>query len=152
MRVGHHGDGVSSRPWKQHQEWLASLLGEVRHHCAADKYASSVFRFRFRARQTDRPAYRIGARVRFLVRGRGLDIHVAMEQAIPGFRVWSRTRFPYSPTGIILGSGGPSARTIVEAADTTRYQGTKRVGPVQVPKAMSSTASATIRHLVQIKA
>jgi 3-oxoacyl-[acyl-carrier-protein] synthase-1 len=40
-----------------------------------------------------------------------------------------------------MGSGGPSARTIVEAADTTRTKGPKRVGPFAVPKAMSSTAS-----------
>ncbi len=47
-------------------------------------------------------------------------------------------------TGIIMGSGGPSTRTIVEAADITRSKGPKRVGPFAVPKAMSSTASATL--------
>src|SRR2546429_4798321 len=53
--------------------------------------------------------------------------------------------------GIIMGSGGPSARTIVEAADTTRSKGPKRVGPVAVPKAMSSTASATLATWFKIK-
>src|SRR6201747_1777252 len=43
-----------------------------------------------------------------------------------------------------MGSGGPSARTIVEAADITRTKGPKRVGPFAVPKAMSSTGSATL--------
>ena len=48
-------------------------------------------------------------------------------------------------TGIIMGSGGPSTRTIVEAADTTRKNSSpKRIGPFAVPKAMSSTASATL--------
>ncbi len=47
-------------------------------------------------------------------------------------------------TGIIMGSGGPSTRTIVEAADITREKGPKRIGPLAVPKAMSSTASATL--------
>src|SRR5204862_5369215 len=54
-------------------------------------------------------------------------------------------------TGIIMGSGGPSARTIVEAADTTRAKGPKRVGPFAVPKAMSSTASATLATWFKIK-
>ncbi len=48
-------------------------------------------------------------------------------------------------TGIVMGSGGPSTRAIVEAADITREKGSpKRIGPFAVPKAMSSTASATL--------
>ena len=54
-------------------------------------------------------------------------------------------------TGIIMGSGGPSTRTIVEAADITRSKGPKRVGPFAVPKAMSSTASATLATWFKIK-
>ncbi len=50
-----------------------------------------------------------------------------------------------------MGSGGPSARTIVEAADITRAKGPKRVGPFAVPKAMSSTASATLATWFKIK-
>jgi 3-oxoacyl-[acyl-carrier-protein] synthase-1 len=46
-------------------------------------------------------------------------------------------------TGIIMGSGGPSTKTIVRA-DTTRDKGPKRVGPFAVPAAMSSTNSATL--------
>ena len=48
-------------------------------------------------------------------------------------------------TGIIMGSGGPSTRTIVEAAEITlKNNSPKRIGPFAVPKAMSSTASATL--------
>jgi 3-oxoacyl-[acyl-carrier-protein] synthase-1 len=47
-------------------------------------------------------------------------------------------------TGIIMGSGGPSAKTLVAAADITREKGPKRVGPFAVPAAMSSTNSATL--------
>ena len=50
-----------------------------------------------------------------------------------------------------MGSGGPSTRTIVEAADITRTKGPKRVGPFAVPKAMSSTASATLATWFKIK-
>jgi 3-oxoacyl-[acyl-carrier-protein] synthase-1 len=54
-------------------------------------------------------------------------------------------------TGIIMGSGGPSTRTIVESADIARSKGPKRVGPFAVPKAMSSTASATLATWFKIK-
>jgi 3-oxoacyl-[acyl-carrier-protein] synthase-1 len=43
-----------------------------------------------------------------------------------------------------MGSGGPSTRTLVAAADTTREKGPKRVGPFAVPAVMSSTNSATL--------
>jgi 3-oxoacyl-[acyl-carrier-protein] synthase-1 len=49
-------------------------------------------------------------------------------------------------TGLIVGSGGPSTKTIVAAADIAREpgKGPKRVGPFAVPKAMSSTCSANL--------
>ena len=45
-------------------------------------------------------------------------------------------------TGMVMGSGGPSTRTIAEAARITREKGPKRIGPTAVPKAMCSTNSA----------
>jgi 3-oxoacyl-[acyl-carrier-protein] synthase-1 len=54
-------------------------------------------------------------------------------------------------TGIVMGSGGPSCRAIIDAADTARSKGPKRVGPFAVPKAMSSTASATLATWFKIK-
>jgi 3-oxoacyl-[acyl-carrier-protein] synthase-1 len=73
-----------------------------------------------------------------------------MDQAIQdaglGFDEVSNER-----TGIIMGSGGPSTRAIVEAADITRTKGPKRVGPFAVPKAMSSTASATLATWFKIR-
>jgi 3-oxoacyl-[acyl-carrier-protein] synthase-1 len=76
--------------------------------------------------------------------------HIAMDQAIrdAGFEEKDVSN---ERTGIIMGSGGPSTRTIVEAADITRTKGPKRVGPFAVPKAMSSTASATLATWFKIK-
>jgi 3-oxoacyl-[acyl-carrier-protein] synthase I len=54
-------------------------------------------------------------------------------------------------TGIVMGSGGPSTRAIIEAVDIARTKGPKRVGPFAVPKAMSSTASATLATWFKIK-
>jgi 3-oxoacyl-[acyl-carrier-protein] synthase-1 len=48
-------------------------------------------------------------------------------------------------TGLFVGSGGPSTKAIVAAADITREnKSPKRVGPFAVPKAMSSTVSANL--------
>ena len=48
-------------------------------------------------------------------------------------------------TGIIMGSGGPCTRAIIAAADKTHEQkSTRKIGPTQVPRAMSSTNSATL--------
>src|SRR5213595_770947 len=73
-----------------------------------------------------------------------------MEQAIQDAGL-EPTEVSNIRTGIIMGSGGPSARTIVEAAQTTKEKGPKRVGPFAVPKAMSSTASATLATWFKIK-
>jgi 3-oxoacyl-[acyl-carrier-protein] synthase I len=55
-------------------------------------------------------------------------------------------------TGIIVGSGGPSTRAIVEAAETTvKSGGPKKIGPFEVPKAMCSGPSAALATSFQIK-
>jgi len=73
-----------------------------------------------------------------------------MEQAIRDAGL-EPAEISHEMTGIIMGSGGPSTRTIVEAADVARSKGPKRVGPFAVPKAMSSTASATLATWFKIK-
>jgi len=69
--------------------------------------------------------------------------YVAMEEAIAQAGL-EESHISNVRTGLIMGSGGPSARTIVKAADTTRERGPKKVGPFEVPKSMSSTNSATL--------
>ena len=54
-------------------------------------------------------------------------------------------------TGLIMGSGGPSTKTLIESADIARTKGPRRVGPLAVPKAMSSTNSATLATPFGIK-
>ncbi len=76
--------------------------------------------------------------------------HVAMDQAIRDAGL-EEGEISHERTGIIMGSGGPSTRALIEAADTARSQGPKRVGPFAVPKAMSSTASATLATWFKIK-
>ena len=76
--------------------------------------------------------------------------HVALDQAIADAGL-EEAEVSNERTGIIMGSGGPSTKVIVESADITREKGPKRVGPFAVPKAMSSTASATLATNFKIK-
>ncbi len=77
--------------------------------------------------------------------------HVAMEQAIRDAGL-EEADVSNERTGIVMGSGGPSTRAIIEAADKTREtKSSKRVGPFAVPKAMSSTASATLATWFKIR-
>ncbi len=76
--------------------------------------------------------------------------YIAMEQAIQDSGL-EDSEVSNERTGLIMGSGGPSTKTIVWAADTTRERGPKKVGPFAVPKAMSSTASATLATPFHIK-
>ncbi len=54
-------------------------------------------------------------------------------------------------SGLIVGSGGPSTKNLMIAADTTRQKSPKRVGPYMVPRCMSSTNSATLATPFKIK-
>ena len=103
----------------------------------------------FRSQVWGKPSLEIGDLVdrramRFLSEG-GAWNHIAMDQAIADSGLEEKDYAANERTGIIMGSGGPSTRTLIEAADITRKNGNpKRIGPFAVPKAMSSTASATL--------
>jgi 3-oxoacyl-[acyl-carrier-protein] synthase-1 len=86
---------------------------------------------------------------RFLAQGTGW-CHVAMEQAIADSGL-APDEVSHDRTGIIMGEGGPSTRTIVEAAAVTKEKGPKRVGPFAVPKAMSSGPSAALATWFKIR-
>ena len=76
--------------------------------------------------------------------------YIAMQQAINDSGL-EESDIINEQTGLIMGSGGPSTRALIEAADITRSKGPKRVGPFAVPKAMSSTNSATLATPFGIK-
>lgn len=69
--------------------------------------------------------------------------YIAMQQAISDAGL-DISDVSNEMTGLVVGSGGPSTRAIVMAADKTRQRGPKQVGTTQVPKAMCSTCSANL--------
>jgi len=87
---------------------------------------------------------------RFLSEGMGWG-HIAMEQAIKDSGL-SEDDVSNERTGIIVGSGGPSTRSIVGAAELTKANvSPKRIGPFAVPKAMCSGVSAALATWFKIK-
>jgi len=110
----------------------------------SDSFAEHGFRCQVWGAPTLDPTPLIDRRaLRFLSQGAAWN-HVAMDQAIVDAGL-GEGDITNERTGIIMGSGGPSTRTIVEAAEITlKNNSPKRIGPFAVPKAMSSTASATL--------
>ena len=76
--------------------------------------------------------------------------YVAMQEAIADSGL-STDLISNEKTGLVAGSGGPSTEAIVNAADTLRQKGIRRVGPFSVTKGMSSTLSACLATPFQIK-
>ena len=149
-RVVVTGMGIVSSIGNNTQEVLASLREAKSGIVRADKYAELGFRCQVHGAPRLDAADVVDRRaMRFLGGGAAWN-HVAMEQAIRDFGVEEKD-VSNERTGIVMGSGGPSCRAIIEAADTARSKGPKRVGPFAVPKAMSSTASATLATWFKIK-
>ena len=149
-RVVVTGMGIVSSIGNNTQEVLASLREAKSGIVRADKYAELGFRCQVHGAPTLDPSAAIDRRaMRFLGGGAAWN-HVAMEQAIRDAGL-EDADVSNERTGIVMGSGGPSTRTIVESADITRSKGPKRVGPFAVPKAMSSSPSATLATWFKIK-
>ena len=150
-RVVVTGMGIVSSIGNTTQEVLASLREAKSGIVAAEDYAEARLPLpgARRARRLD-PEELVDRRAMRFHGGGTAWNHVAMDQAIRDAGLEDGD-ISNERTGIIMGSGGPSTRTIVEAADITREKGPKRVGPFAVPKAMSSTASATLATWFKIK-
>jgi 3-oxoacyl-[acyl-carrier-protein] synthase-1 len=117
---------------------------------AATKYAELGFRCQVHAAPEIDWEARIDRRAaRFLAEGTAYA-HIAMEQAIADAGLESG-EVSHDRTGLIVGSGGASTRSIVDSVDTARTRGVKRIGPFAVPKAMSSGPSATLATWFKIR-
>jgi 3-oxoacyl-[acyl-carrier-protein] synthase I len=149
-RVVVTGMGIVSSIGNTTQEVLASLREAKSGISKAEDYEKFNFRCQVHGAPTLNPEEMVDRRaMRFHGKGTAWN-HVAMDQAIRDAGL-EESEISNERTGIIMGSGGPSTRVIVEAADITRDKGPKRIGPFAVPKAMSSTASATLATWFKIK-
>src|SRR5580692_9655288 len=142
-RVVVSGMGIVSSIGNNSQEVVASLREAKSGIVAADDYIKMGFRSQVHGSlKIDLDAVVDRRARRFQGDGAGY-CWVAMTQAIQDAGL-EPSDVSNPRTGLIVGSGGPSTKAIVAAADTTRQSGPKRVGPFAVPKAMSSTCSANL--------
>jgi 3-oxoacyl-[acyl-carrier-protein] synthase-1 len=150
-RVVVTGMGIVSSIGNSTQEVLASLYEAKSGVVRAEDYARMGFRSQVHGAPTLDASTVVDRRAMRFHGGGTAWNHVAMEQAIRDAGLAAED-ISNERSGIIMGSGGPSTRAIVEAADKTRETGSsKKVGPFAVPKAMCSTASATLATWFKIK-
>ena len=149
-RVVVTGMGIVSSIGNNVDEVLTSLREARSGIIRSDKYAELGFRSQvYGMPSLDWEEVLDRKTRRFMAQGSAWN-YIAMQQAIDDSGL-EKDEISNERTGIIMGSGGPSAARIVWAADITRERGPKRVGPFEVPKAMSSTASATLATPFEIK-
>lgn len=150
-RVVVTGMGIISSIGNSLDEVTESLRNARPGIVAAPDYAELGFRSQVKGDPGLDPFEILDRRVtRFMGKGAAWN-YLAMQQAIADAGLEEKD-ISNPMTGIVMGSGGASTRTIVEAADITRKNiSPKRIGPLAVPKAMGSTASATLATPFGIK-
>ncbi len=150
-RVVVTGMGIVSSIGNNTQEVVASLREAKSGIIRAEDYVERGFRCQVHgAPKLDVSEILDRRTTRFMGEGAAWN-WIAAQQAIQDSGL-EEEQISNERTGLIMGSGGPSTSTIVEAARTTEERGSpKRIGPFAVPKAMSSTASATLATPLKIK-
>lgn len=145
-RVVVTGMGIVSSIGNNTQEVLASLREGKSGIVKADVYAEMGFRSQVHGSLKIDLDSAVDRRARRFMGDGAAYAAVSMEQAIRDAGL-EESDVSNPRTGLIVGSGGPSTKAIVAAADMARTEpvkGPKKVGPFAVPKAMSSTCSANL--------
>jgi 3-oxoacyl-[acyl-carrier-protein] synthase-1 len=149
-RVAITGIGIVSSIGNSTAEVLGSLREARSGVIAAADYTELGFRCQVHAApKIDWESLVDRRAARFLAPGTAYA-HIAMDQAIADSGL-TETEVSNERTGLIVGSGGASTRSIVQSAQTAKDKGPKRVGPFAVPKAMSSGPSATLATWFKIR-
>ena len=87
--------------------------------------------------------------IRFMGDGSAYN-YIAMNEAVKDSGL-KENEISSVSTGMVMGSGGPSIKNVILAADKTREKNPKKMGPFIVPRTMASTASATLAVPFKIK-
>jgi len=116
--------------------------------------ASEYKEFSFRSLVHGKPDININDEIdrrllRFMGDGAAYN-YIAMKNAIDDSGL-EQTEVSNEMTGIIVGSGGPSTQNLFKSSEIGKKSGSKKVGPFMVPRAMSSTNSATLATPFKIK-
>jgi len=144
-RVVVTGMGIVSSIGNNTQEVVASLREAKSGITAATTYQKMGFRSQVEGSLKIDLDAAVDRRARRFMGDGAAYCWIAMNQAIADASL-EQSDVSNERTGLIVGSGGPSTKAIVAAADAARdpAKGVKRIGPFAVPKAMSSTCSANL--------
>jgi len=142
-RVVVAGLGIVSSIGNNADEVCNALREGVSGIVAAPRYAELGFRSQVEGSLKIDLEETIDRKTRRFMGDTAAYTYLAMEEAIRDAGL-EESDIKNDRTGLIVGSGGPSTRVLVKAADVTRERTPKKVGPTQVPKSMSSTCSAVL--------
>lgn len=149
-RVVITGMGIVSSIGNSIEEVTSSLKNGTSGVTRAQEYVDLGFRCQVYARPTLNVEEALNRKTRrFMGEGAAWN-YIAAQEAIADSGL-DESLISHPRTGIIMGSGGPCTKAVVEAADKTReHLNTKKIGPTIVPRAMSSTNSATLAVALKI--
>jgi len=142
--------GIVSSIGNNSQEVLGSLREAKSGIVAADDYAKLGFRCQVHGAPTLDWEEVLDRRTRRFMSASSAWNYISMQQAIQDSGL-EHDEISDPRTGLIMGSGGPSTKAIIDSADIAREKGPKKVGPFAVPKAMCSSNSAVLSTLFEIK-
>jgi 3-oxoacyl-[acyl-carrier-protein] synthase-1 len=150
-RVVITGIGIVSSIGSDAQEVNASLREGRSGIIFAPEYAEHGFKCQVHGMPNADIVGLVDKRVRRFMGDGAAWNYIAMNQAIADAGL-TDAEVSNPRTGLVMGSGGPSTRTLFQATTTVMEKGsTRRIGPFAVPKAMSSTNSATLATPFKIK-
>lgn len=149
-RVVITGTGIVSSIGNDREAVLASLREGRSGIVHSEKYAELGFRSHVHGSiEIDTSAHIDRKLLRFMGDAAAYA-YIAMTQAIA--EAGLETDDISNPrTGLIVGSGGASNKNFLDAVETLRAKGAKRVGPYMVPRTMGSTTSANLATAFKIK-
>jgi len=149
-RVVVTGMGIVSCIGNNQDEVTQSLKDGKSGIVFSEKYAEMNFRSHVEGRPNiDLEALIDRKLLRFMGEGAAYN-YLAMEQAIKDSGLEEKD-VSNERTGLIMGSGGPSTKNLLQAHDIARTGTPKRVGPYMVTRCMSSTNSACLATPFKIK-
>jgi len=142
-RVVITGLGIVSCIGNNKDEVLTSLKNQSSGISYAPDYEEAGFRSHVAGRPQIDPDEYIDRKQRRFMGNSAAYSYIALKEAIADAGL-SEDMISHPRTGLIAGSGGASSSDIVEAVDTLREKGIRRVGPYRVTRSMGSTVSANL--------
>jgi 3-oxoacyl-[acyl-carrier-protein] synthase-1 len=142
-RVVITGLGIVSCIGNNKEEVLTSLKGQTSGIRYIPEYEDAGFRSHIAGRPQINPDDHIDRKQRRFMGDSAAYSYIALKEAIADADL-SEDMVSSPRTGLIAGSGGASSSDIVEAVDTLREKGIRRVGPYRVTRSMGSTVSANL--------